>query len=123
MVKNYIPKQGDIISVNLNPIRGHEQQGIRPALVISSNIFNSFTKMALVCPITSNTKIFPTHYELKNTKKIKGSVLCEHIKSIDYESRNIKYIETVTDTDFLNTYFFLLSCFDEKEKLENLLKK
>ena len=44
----------------------------------------------MVCPITSNIKSFPTHYLLSSTKKIHGSVLCEHISSIDYEIRNIK---------------------------------
>ena len=38
---------------------------------------------------------------LKETKKIHGSVLCEHVRSIDYEIRNLKYIETASDVDLL----------------------
>lgn len=33
MVNKYIPKQGDILLINLNPKKGHEQSGIRPAVV------------------------------------------------------------------------------------------
>ena len=55
MVKKYIPEQGDIVYLDLNPTKGHEQKGSRPAIVISNNIFNKNTKMAIVCPIT----IFP----------------------------------------------------------------
>ncbi len=45
MVKNYIPKQGNIIYLNFNPIRGHEQSGHRSVVVISNNYFNEYTKM------------------------------------------------------------------------------
>ncbi len=45
------------------------KKGERPALVISSRLFNQFTNMAIVCPITTNTKGFPTHYELTGLKK------------------------------------------------------
>ena len=74
MVGRYIPKQGDIAFLDFNPTKGHEQAGICPCIVISNNVFNQNTKMAIVCPITSNEKDFPTHYILKNTKKKKGGI-------------------------------------------------
>lgn len=97
---NYIPREKDVVYVDFAPIKGHEQGGVRPALVISSKVFNQFTNMVLVCPISTNTKDFPTHYELKSTKKIKGSVLCEHIRSIDYVKRNVKFIDKCSDTEY-----------------------
>ena len=50
--------QGDIILLDLNPTKGHEQSGFRLAIVISNNVFNINTKMAMVCPITTNEKNF-----------------------------------------------------------------
>ena len=41
MVKKYIPKQGDLVFLDFNPTKGHEQKGFRPAIVISNNVFNS----------------------------------------------------------------------------------
>lgn len=113
MVEKYIPKQGDITYVDFNPTKGHEQAGAHPCVVISNNIFNKNTKMAIVCPITSNEKEFPTHYLLKNTKKIHGSVLCEHIRSIDYEIRNLKYIEKCNDEDLINIIMLTNACIEE----------
>ena len=113
MVKNYIPKQGDVVFLNFNPIKGHEQSGFRPAVVISNNVFNQNTKMAIVCPITSNDKDFPTHYKLENTKIVHGSVLCEHIRSIDYEIREIKFVEKLTDNDFISVITLLNACIEE----------
>ena len=113
MVKKYIPKQGDVVFLDFNPTKGHEQSGFRPAVVISNNVFNQNTKMVMVLPITSNTKEFPTHYKLENTKNVHGSVLCEHIRSIDYEIRNLKFIEQLSDNDFLSIITLLNACIEE----------
>ena len=113
MVGKYIPKQGDITFVDFNPTKGHEQAGLRPCIVVSNNVFNKHTKMVIVCPITSNEKEFPTHYLLKNVKKIHGSVLCEHIRSIDYEIRNLKFVEKCNSEDFNNIIMLLNSCIEE----------
>ena len=113
MVKKYIPKQGDIVYLDFNPTIGHEQSGVRPGIVVSSSIYNQYTKMAIVLPITSNTKEFPTHYLLEDSKKIKGSVLCEHIKSIDYESRHLSFIEKASDNDLLSIIMLLNACVEE----------
>lgn len=112
MVKKYIPKQGDIIFLDFTPTKGHEQSGNRPAIVISNNVFNINTKMVIVCPITSNVKSFPTHYLLEDTKKIKGSVLCEHIRSIDYEERLVKYVEHASDNDLLSVIMLTNACIE-----------
>ena len=113
MVNKYIPKQGDIVYLDFNPTKGHEQKGFRPAIVISNNTFNKHTGMSILCPITSNTKYFPTHYELEDTKKVKGSVLCEHIRSIDYEKRNLKYVEKASDNDLLSVIMLMNACIEE----------
>ena len=112
MVNKYIPKQGDIVFLDFNPTKGHEQKGARPAIVISNNVFNINTKMVIVCPITSNNKEFPTHYLLEDTKKIYGSVLCEHLRSIDYEIRNLKFIEKASDNDLLSVIMLSNACIE-----------
>ncbi len=113
MVKKYIPKQGDVVFLDCKPTKGHEQTGFRPAVVISHNVFNENTKMVMVCPITSNQKSFPTHYGLEDTVKIAGSVLCEHIRSIDYEIRNLKFVEKLSDHDFLSIITLVNACIEE----------
>jgi len=97
----YIPKQGDICYMDFAPTKGHEQTG-GPAIVISKDIFNKYTNMAIICPITTNTKKFPTHYELLNTKKVKGAVLCEHIRSIDFSARKLSFVEKLPQKELKN---------------------
>ena len=113
MVKKYIPRQGDVVFLDFNPTKGHEQVGIRPAVVISNNVFNQNTKMVIVCPITSNEKEFPTHYNLEDARKIHGPVLCEHIRSIDYEIRNLKFVEKLSDNDFVSIITLFNACIEE----------
>ncbi len=60
----YIPMQGDIIFLGFDPRAGHEQKGRRPAVVVSNNVFNQFTRLAMVCPITNTKRSFPLHIPL-----------------------------------------------------------
>lgn len=90
---SYIPEQGDIIFLEFNPQVGHEQKGKRPALVVSNNTYNQFTKIAIVCPITNTKKGFPLHVELDERTETTGVIMCEQIKALDVCARNISYRE------------------------------
>ena len=83
------PKQGEIIFTNFDPVRGHEQSGYRPALVVSNADFNKASNLILVCPITSTNRKKPMDIPLIGTK-ITGYILCEHIKAVDLSNRGYK---------------------------------
>ncbi|MBP1592634.1 MAG: type II toxin-antitoxin system PemK/MazF family toxin [Oscillospiraceae bacterium] len=89
--------QGDIIKVNLNPQRGHEQAGYRPALVVSNETFNKYAKLAIVCPITNTDNQFPLHVSLDERTTTTGVVLCEHIRALDLNSRPCVFVEKIPD--------------------------
>jgi len=90
-------KQGDIIKMDFDPQSGREQAGYRPAVVISNDTFNNKTKMAIVCPITNTSRGFPLHIPLDDRTTTTGHVLCEHIKSLDLDTRGYKVIEQMPD--------------------------
>ncbi len=87
----YVPDAGDLIWTDFNPTKGHEQSGRRPALVISAAIFNANTGLAVVCPITSRVRPFPTSVVLPAGLPIAGEVLVSHARSIDMAARGIRY--------------------------------
>ena len=91
MVK-YIPEQGDIVILNFDPQSGHEQKGRRPAMIISNKVFNQHLGLAFACPITNTKKNFPFHIKIQS-ENVTGYIMGEQMKSIDYNSRNIKFIE------------------------------
>lgn len=86
-------KQGDIIYVSRDPVRGHEQSGKRPALVISNHSFNRLSNLAIVCPITNTNKQFPLHIPLDNRLRTTGVILCEHVRTLDINSRGYEVKE------------------------------
>src|SRR5215469_16312482 len=87
----YLPDAGDLIWTEFDPTRGREQAGRRPALVISSATFTKNAGLAVVCPITSRVRPFPTSVVLPPGLPISGEILTSHIRSIDMLARPIRY--------------------------------
>ncbi|WP_073997954.1 type II toxin-antitoxin system PemK/MazF family toxin [Anaerococcus urinomassiliensis] len=85
--------QGDIIKVNFNPQKGHEQAGYGPALIVSNNFFNEKTNLVIACPITNTDNNFPLHVRLDDRTETSGVILCEHMKTLDLKARGFKYVE------------------------------
>lgn len=89
---------GCIIRIDFSPSKGHEQAKQRPALVISGKQFNNYCNMTWVLPI-SHAVNYPLHIDLPKGLITEGKVLCEHIRSMDLNSRGYKIIENIIETD------------------------
>ncbi len=90
--KHYIPERGDVVWLEFNPQAGHEQKGLRPALVISPSLYNKTLGLALMCPITSQIKGYPFEVCLPKKFKISGVVLSDQVKSLDWKIRQAKFV-------------------------------
>lgn len=85
-----MPQRGEVWLVDLNPVRGHEQGLIRPALVISNDQFNNGPAgLVVVVPLTTKereriplrVRIDPPDGGLKET----SFALCEAVRSVSTE--------------------------------------
>ena len=95
VAKKYIPSRGDIVWINFDPTVGHEQKGRRPALVLSPQKYNRVTGRAICCPITSKERGYI--FEVVFTgKKIKGAILTDQLRTLDFTQRKILFIEKST---------------------------
>lgn len=108
----YNPEQGDIILLEFDPQAGHEQNGRRPAIVVSNNTFNDFTRIAMVCPITNTNKGFPLHVPLDNRTTTTGVIMCEQVKALDIYARNASFKEKAPE-DIIEEVVDMLSGFIE----------
>ena len=94
-------KRGDIYLADFDPVRGSEQSGIRPCLILQNNIGNRYAPTVIVAAITSKKekRNFPTHCSLPdiNILVAKSMVLLEQIRSID-KSRLLKYLGSLEET-------------------------
>jgi mRNA interferase MazF len=89
----YVPAKGDFVILSFDPQSGHEQQGRRPAMVISNQLFNKATGLAIVCPITHTNRGIPFHVSVPPQSSLTGYIMVEQVKSVDFVSRQIKFVE------------------------------
>ena len=94
--EKYIPDKGDLVWINFNPTKGHEQSGRRPAFVVSPRIYNEKIGLALLCPITSKVKNYPFEVAITGNH-IAGAILTDQIRSFDWRARRVEKIEAAGD--------------------------
>ena len=93
----YIPGAGDFVRLTFDPQSGYEQKGRRPALVISNTLFNAQTQLAMVCPITNTFRNVPFHVKIPSDSSLTGYIMVEQIKSVDYSSRQVQFLEKASN--------------------------
>jgi mRNA interferase MazF len=89
---SYVPDRGDIVWLNFTPQAGQEQRGKRPALILSPKIYNEKTSLCICLPITSKIKGYPFEIPLPSNIDIKGVILSDQIKNLDFKAREITFV-------------------------------
>jgi mRNA interferase MazF len=80
--------RGEIWWADLNPVRGHEQAGVRPVLIISHDVFNQRSGTVIALALTSQTPTagFPLTFEITSTKLPKRSwVKISQVRTLSVE--------------------------------------
>ena len=80
--------RGEIRWADLNPIRGRQQAGLRPVLVLSHDVFNERSGTVIAVALTSQPQRagFPLTHELKLPKLAKRSwVKISQIRTLSVE--------------------------------------
>lgn len=79
-------KQGEIWELYLDPVKGREQSGRRPAVIISGNMLNKYLEIVIVCPITTSVKNYKGNVVLSpnatNQLKKPSEILTFHVWSV-----------------------------------------
>ncbi len=82
-------ERGEVWLVDLDPTRGREQAGKRPALILSVDDFNAGpSDLIFVIPITSKLRPLPTQVVLRPPEggvKVECAILCDALRSISKE--------------------------------------
>jgi len=83
------PSRGQVWLVDLDPTRGHEQAGTRPALVVSVDPFNQTALgLVVVVPLTPKAKALPLHVRLDPPEgglQLTSYAKCEDVRSVSRE--------------------------------------
>ncbi len=89
----YVPERGDLVWVDFDPQSGGKQAKRWPAIVLSRAAYNGRAGLFVVCPITSRIKGYPFEAVLPAGGAIAGAVLADQVKSLDWLSRSVAFIE------------------------------
>ncbi len=82
-------KRFSVWLVDLNPTKGSEQSGTRPVLVLSPDEMNTKLKTAIVAPMTTSLREWPTRVRVEFKGKA-GDVALDQIRTLD-QTRMKKY--------------------------------
>jgi mRNA interferase MazF len=81
-----LPNRGEIWLADLNPIRGHEQAGTHPVLIVSTNRFNHGPAgLVFVLPLTRTDRGIPIHVPLDPPEggvSTRSYILCDALRFI-----------------------------------------
>jgi mRNA interferase MazF len=94
----YTPSRGDIVYLDFDLTKGHEQRGHRPAFVISPLGYNEKTSLALFMPITKQQKGYPFEVLLPSGLMIQGVILTDQIKCLDWKARGVQFVESAPES-------------------------
>ena len=96
-----------MVALSFDPQAGYEQRGRRLALVVSNDLFNQRTGLAVVCPVTSTKRDFPFHVPLPAGLSVTGFVMVERVRAIDFAPRRVRFIQKAP-TPLLNEVLSIL---------------
>ncbi len=95
-------RQKEIWLTDLNPVKGSEQSGLRPVVIISGDMLNSLLPIVITCPLTTKVKnmkgnivLHPNH---TNHLESASEILTFHIRSLS-KDHLVKKIGTITDQE------------------------
>jgi len=119
MVSVVTPEQGDIIKINLDPKKGHEQKGYRPYLCLSNKIISQNSNVAVFAPLSNTTRDYPFYYSLDNLKlKSTGKVLLDQFVTVDYNARSFSKVETIDKAEMRKILAIAKLVFEENQTID-----
>ena len=94
----YVPDVGEVVYLTLDPTKGHEQAGRRPALVLTPRRYNARTALVVCCPMTMQVKGYPFEVPVTGVGAVAGGVvLADQVKSLDWVQRRASLLGRVDD--------------------------
>jgi mRNA interferase MazF len=92
-------KQGEIWQADLNPVKGSEQAGLRPVVILSGNLLNQHLPVVITAPLTTRVKNYKGNPVIKpsaaNGLDHESELLVFHIRSIS-KDRLVKKIGNIS---------------------------
>ena len=99
----YCPEIGDFIWLNFHPSAGREQDGWRPALVLSPVRYNRIARLCIACPVTTQDKLNRFQVQIPDGCAVTGWIISDQVKSISWFDRGSEFKGRCPDATFADT--------------------
>lgn len=97
--ERYVPDAGHVVWLTLEPTKGHEQRGRRPAVVLTPRLYNARTSLAVCCPMTTKRKHYPFEVDVAGDPAVIGGViLVDQIKHLNWVTRQATFMGRVDES-------------------------
>jgi mRNA interferase MazF len=89
--RGYTPVLGDVVHLDWAPSQGREMKGSHYALVLSADLYNVATGLAVVWPVPSKVgKLSDFEFPVR-AGRVNGAAILSELRSLDYQARSIQY--------------------------------
>ncbi|MCC4466743.1 type II toxin-antitoxin system PemK/MazF family toxin [Limosilactobacillus reuteri] len=93
-------RQGDVIYMDFSPAIGNEIQGMRPAVVVSSDNFNRYSNYLMVVPVTNHGNDSGDYVELNGYRNVHGRVNTAQVHCFSVERAGSTPMDQLRVKDF-----------------------
>lgn len=122
MRRNYIPERNDIVLLDFEPTKGKEIGKYTPALILSSQIYNSNTGLVICCPISSSIRGSLTEVSIDNLDK-PSVVAASLIQTLSWKERKVKFVIKAENDVMEQVLFRLIPLIGADKLIENLIQQ
>ena len=64
-----------------------------PGVGLTPSSYNRLLRLAVFCPITRQAKGYAWEVPVEGAKQVEGVVLADQVRNLDWQSRNVHFIE------------------------------
>ncbi len=104
-----VVKRFEVYLINLDPTIGHEIKKTRPCLIISPDEMNQHISTAIVAPMTTKGRKYPTRVSCSFQGK-KGQIVLDQIRTVD-KKRLVKRLGIISKSSQEKTLHILQDMF------------
>lgn len=120
--KNYTPERNDIVLLDFEPTKGKEIGKYRPALILSSQIYNFNTGLVICCPISTSIRGALTEVSINNLDK-PSVVAASLIQTLSWKERKIKFVAKAEKEVMDEVLYRLIPLIGADRLIEKLIDK
>lgn len=102
----FIPEEGDVVEMDFGPVRGHEQDGIRPAIVLSPKALNA-GGIGIFVPMTTRVTGARTEVPIQSfNPERKGVALITQVTCLDWQARKAEFRGRLSREELLKVRYY-----------------